>query len=194
MRIICISIILLLTIPNVISAQIADINAFADTLKYGWFTPQDRYQFRDDLSFRSSLVPDFERSMINVGWNMRNSLILPGSGHFHTGNYIRGLIFLGGEILIAGSTIHFFRQGSTKYEEYRQATQIDEINRLYDEAVDSYGRASLLTGLFVAVWIYNVFDTYLVTKEYNRRVWNEHVRREQERRLLLMPNGVVYRF
>ena len=194
MRLMYMLIVILFFVSSALSAQLVGADAFADTLRYGWFSPQDRYLFRDDLSFRSSLIPEFERSMINVGWNMRNSLILPGSGHFHTGNYIRGLIFLGGEIFIASTALFLFERGNTRHEEYRRATQIDDINRLYDEAVDSYIQASLLTGLFVAVWIYNVFDTHLVTREYNRRLWNEHVQREQERRFLLAPNGVMYRF
>ena len=181
-------------LPRDIFAQIGNMHTFADTLKYGWFTPEDRYDFRDNLALRNSIIPEYERSMISVSKNMERSWILPGSGHFHTQNYMRGLLFLGSEIFIASTVLYLFDKGASDYNSYKEATQIDEINKYYDSAVDSYLQATLLSCLFVAVWVFNVYDTHQVTTEYNKRMWNDHLNREKERRLHLTPTGVTYRF
>jgi hypothetical protein len=183
---------MILLLPNKLFSQFQNMGVFADTLKYGWHTPFDRYQYRENLFIRNSLIENYERERINVAGNMINSLILPGTGHFHTGNYLRGLILLGGQVFVAGATVHFYSNGKSLYEEYERANQISEINRLYDEASDSFMQASLLAGAFVALWVYNVFDTYIITKEYNRRLWESHVRNDG--RIQMSPNGVTYRF
>jgi len=157
-------------------------------------TPQDRYDFRDNLALRSSIIDEFERSRIDVSRNMQLSLILPGTGHLHTGNYIRGVLFLGGEIAIASTAVHFFNRGRSNYDKYKNATRIDEIERFYDAAVTSYVQASIMAGVFVGVWVWNVFDTRRVTNEYNQRLWNEMMTREQERRVVVGANGLEYRF
>ena len=170
------------------------MTGFSNTLKYNWLTPKDRYDFRDNLALRNSIIDEFEKERIDVSRNMQLSLVLPGTGHLHTGNYIRGFLFLGGEIVIASTAIYFFNQGKSNHEKYRDATQIDEINRFYDATVTSYLQASIMTGVFVVVWVVNVFDTRRVTNEYNRRLWNELLLREQERRVVVTGNGLIYRF
>ena len=186
--------IILLILSQFISAQTADVTGFSNTLKYNWFTPQDRYDFRENLSIRSSVINDFERQKIDVTRNMQLSMILPGTGHLHTGNYFRGILFLGSEIALASAAVHFVNEGRTNYDRYKSATRIDEINRYYDAAVTSYVQATIVAGLFVAIWIYNVFDTRNVTREYNRRLWINLQQAEQERRLQIAPNGISYHF
>jgi len=169
-------------------------SAFVDTLKYKWHTPTDRYDFRDNLDLRNSILPDFQKEMINVSSNMERSLFLPGIGHFHTGNYLRGLLMVGSEVFIASTAIYMYDKGKQSYKKYKVATQIDDINRYYDSAVTNYTQASMMVGLFVAVWVYNIYDTYLVTTAYNEKLWNEHLRKERERRFYLTPAGATFRF
>ena len=193
MRIFYLIIIYFLLLKSLYS-QNTDMTGFSNTIKYNWLTPEDRYEFRNNLALRNSIIDDFEKEKIDVSRNMQLSLILPGTGHLHTGNYIRGILFLGGEIAIASTTIYFFNQGKSNHEKYRNATQIDDINRFYDATVTSYLQASIMTGVFIAVWVVNVFDTRRVTNEYNRRLWNDFLQREQERRVVVTTNGLVYRF
>ncbi len=189
-------IILLFLMLTVIScfAQGYDIRALADTLKYGWNSPSDRYDFRNDLKLRTSIINEFENSIINVPVNMGKSMLMPGLGHFQTKNYLRGQIFLSTEILLIGSAYFMFDKSQSKYDQYKKATQIDKINEYYDDALSDYKTGVMITGLALAVWLYNIYDTYVVTKEYNENLWYEIKQKEVDRRLIIQPNGISYRF
>lgn len=176
------------------NAQTFDMRVFADTLKYGWSNPEDRYNFRDDIKLRTSILDEYNNSKINIPVNMGKSLLLPGLGHFQTKNYFRGQVFLSAEILLFGSAYFMFDKSSTKYEQYKNATQIDKIDEYYNDALSSYKQGVILSGLFVAVWLYNVYDTYLVSREYNENLWLELMQKQADRRIIIQPNGISVRF
>ena len=125
----------LLLLSQLIVAQAGDTTGFSNTFKYNWFTPQDRYDYRENLTMRSSLINEYESSKIDVWKNMERSLILPGTGHFHTGNYVRGMVFLCSEIALATTSIYLINEGKKNHDQYQKATQIDEINRLFDKSL-----------------------------------------------------------
>lgn len=191
--ILCFTLILSL-LNQPVHAQDFDMRVFADTLKYNWTSSNDRYEFRDDIFLRNSIIPIYENDIINIPQNMAKSLLLPGLGHFATKNYLRGQIFLSAEILLAGSAYFMYDKANSKYDQYKKATQIDKINEYYNDAMDSYRQATIVTSLFMAVWLYNIYDTYIVTKEYNLNLWDTYYLREKEKKLIVSPNGITYKF
>lgn len=175
-------------------AQGYDIKALADTLKYGWETPEDRYQFRDDMKLRTHILDDYNSQLINIPTNLSKSALIPGLGHFQTKNYFRGQIFLSSEILLIGSAYFMFDKAQTKYDQYKSATQIDKINEYYDNALSHHKTGVIISGLALAVWLYNLYDTYLVTREYNENLWSEIKQKETNRRIIIHPNGITLKF
>jgi hypothetical protein len=171
-----------------------DIISFADTLKYNWDTPVTRYAYRENLDFKKSLLNKYENERLNISLNMGKSLIIPGWGHFHTKDYLRGQVLLSSEIILAGSTFFLYEKAMDRYNKYKKATQIDQINQYYQEANDSYKQASLTTALFILVWAYNVYDTYLVTNQYNDRLWINNIQKEVDRKITVTPNGISIKF
>lgn len=179
---------------SLLTAQDFNINTFADTLKYNWKTPEDRYNFRLDLDYRNSIMQNYDDQSINVPLNMSQSVMMPGLGHFNTKNFLRGQILLSAEIVLAGTSYMFYNKSMEKFKKYKNATQIDEINQYYTEASDLYKKSSAFTTLCVALWIYNVYDTYIVTNEYNNKLWINLVEKEKEKRFNITPTGIQINF
>lgn len=175
-------------------AQDFDIKVFADTLKYKWDSPASRYEYREDLLFRTNLLKKYENEKLNIGFNITKSMLIPGMGHFQTKNYLRGQILLSTEIILAGTTYFLYDKSQEKYDKYHNSTQIDEMNQYYSDANSSYKQASLTAALFVVVWGYNLYDTYVVTKQYNDRLWLKNVDKETNKKIMLTPNGVSIKF
>ncbi len=178
----------------ILSAQDFDINTFADTLKYNWKTSNDRYEFRTDLEFRNSLTSKYEKEMISVPFNMSKSIMMPGLGHFQTKNYFRGQILLSTEIVLAGASYFLYDKAMVKYRKYKSATQIDDMNQYYTDASGYYRQSTIFTTLFVMIWVYNVYDTYIVTNEYNVNLWNSLVEKQKENKITITPTGVSIKF
>ncbi len=171
-----------------------DIASFADTLKYNWDTPATRYAYRENLEFKKKLLTKYEDERLAVPLNMGKSMLLPGWGHFHTKNYLRGQILLSSEIILAGSTFFLYDKAMDKYDQYKKATQIDQMDQFYQDANESYKQASLTTALFVLVWAYNVYDTYLVTNQYNDKLWIDNIQKEVDRKITVSPTGINIKF
>ncbi len=146
------------------------------------------------MKIKNSLLQKYEKNKINIGLNISKSAVIPGLGHFQTKDYLRGQILLSTEIVLAGTTYFLYDKAMDKYDQYKNSTQIDVMNQFYTEANDSFKQASLTGFLFVAVWGYNLYDTYVVSKQYNDKLWLDYVKKENEKRIKINPNGITIKF
>lgn len=172
------------------------INIFelADTLKYNWNNPDERYAFRENQNLKKLLINEYDQMKINIPTNMSRSMILPGWGHFQSKNYLRGQIIMSTEIVLAGASIFMYNKSMDKYKLYKESSQIDDINQYYREANSAFKQASICTFLFSIVWVYNIYDTYKVSEQYNNHLWSDLVQKEKNKKIIVNPQGIQIKF
>lgn len=189
-------ILLLLVIVSklIFAAEEFDINKFSNPTRYGWMNFDERKEFRQDLYDRQKLLQVYEMKSQSITGNMIKSAIVPGWGHFSVRAYTKGQIFLGMEIVLLGSSVFLYDKAMEKYSKYKSATQVDAIEKNYNDALSPYQYSIALMGLFGLVWVYNVFDTAQATEEYNSGVWEKTVKEYAHGTVSLTPTGIEVRF
>ncbi len=187
-------IILLLCLQiSYIFAKEFSIEEFTDTLKYDWKTPQQRIEFRQELNIKYQVFTEYDKKKIDYSNTIFKSALLPGLGHFAAKSYLRGQIIMGSEIILLGAAYFMYDKAMTNFDKYERQTQIDEIKSYYDKASDANKKTMLIMSLYGLVWVYNLYDTILVTDEYNRNLWNKLLENKKGG-IRLSPNGISYNF
>ena len=177
-----------------LNAQSFDIQAFSDTTKYGWKDYLDRNAYRQDLKQRQDLLQIYEMEAQPLNTNILKSAIIPGWGQFSTKESTKGTVILGAEIVLAGSSLYFMDRAMGKYNLYKQATQVDEIEKYYKDAQVPYQYSFILMGFAGIIWAYNIFDVIQSTQDYNVRLWEEIIERSKSGPINVTPAGIEVRF
>lgn len=149
-----------------------NIEKFSNPQKYGWQNLQERQLGRDQITSHQKLLQIYEMKKIPAWRNMMQAGIMPGWGQFNTNDYTKGQIFLGIELILIGSSYYYFDQASEKYDLYKNSTYIGDIKQYYNDASTFNGYAQGLLAVASLVWIYNLYDVYNSTEEYNANLWN----------------------
>lgn len=192
-RILLISVFLLLAFS--LGAQIQfDIQAFADTTKYGWQDWQERSEYRTDLLDRQELLHMYEMEANPIRRSILQSMLIPGLGQISSKAGTKGTIILGSELLALGASLYFFDRSQYYYDKYLDATQIEDIESYYSQAQRPRHYSLLFLGLGAVIWGYNVFDVIQTTDEYNARVWREIVEQYGTQPVTAGPAGISIRF
>lgn len=192
-RILLISVFLLLAFG--LGAQIQfDIQAFADTTKYGWQDWQERSEYRTDLLDRQELLHMYEMEANPIRRSILQSMLIPGLGQISSKAGTKGTIILGSELLALGASLYFFERSQYYYDKYLDATQIEDIESYYSQAQRPRQYSLLFLGLGAVIWGYNVFDVIQTTDEYNARVWREIVEQYGTQPVTAGPAGISIRF
>jgi len=177
-----------------LKAQSFDIKAFSDTTKYGWKNYLDRNAYRQDLKQRQDLLQIYEMEAQPLNTNILKSAIIPGWGQFSTKESTKGTVILGTEIVLAGTSFYFLDRALSKYKLYKQATQVDEIEKYYKDAQVPYQYSFILMGAAGIIWAYNIFDVIQSTQDYNVRLWEEIMERSKSGPVYITPTGIEVRF
>ncbi|MGC9362549.1 MAG: hypothetical protein ACP5F3_06440 [Candidatus Syntrophosphaera sp.] len=192
-RILLISVFLLLALG--LGAQIQfDIQAFADTTKYGWQDWQERSEYRTGLLDRQELLHMYEMEANPIRRSILQSMLIPGLGQISSKAGTKGTIILGSELLALGASLYFFERSQYYYDKYLDATQIEDIESYYSQAQRPRQYSLLFLGLGAVIWGYNVFDVIQTTDEYNARVWREIVEQYGTQPVTAGPAGISIRF
>ncbi len=153
-----------------------DTEAFADTTKYGWMSYLDRNAYRIDLNNRRDLLQYYNANLANsIQTSLIKSAIMPGWGQFDNGFSTKGSIFLGTELLLAGASLYFYDRSVYYYNKYLDATQVEDIESYYNQAVSPRQYSMIFLGLGAIVWVYNIFDVIQSTEEHNAREWRKYL-------------------
>ena len=186
---------LLLLAGGVLTAQSGfDMEAFADSTKYGWKNYLDRDLYRQDLIHRQNMLQLYELEALPHRESFMKSAVVPGWGQFATKNYTKATVFLGLELAAAMGAVYFYDQSTTYYRRYKNATQIDEINDFYGKAQTPYQYSMMMLGFGAVVWAYNLYDVIVSTNEYNEKVFRDIQNRRSVSPLQLTASGLELRF
>lgn len=171
-----------------------DINAFADTTKYGWKDWRDRSAYRTDLINRQELLQLYEMESSPIAASIVKSSLIPGLGQIASKAGTKGTIFLGTELVSLGVSLYFFDRSNYYYDKYRNATQIDEIQMYYGMAQKPRYYSVVFLGLGLVIWGYNIYDVVQTTDDYNAQVWKNILEKQSNKTISLGPDGVRVRF
>lgn len=170
-----------------------DIKKFTDPAKYQWNDLQERLAYRQDLLQRQKLLQIYEMRKQDVTGNLIKSALVPGWGHFASQHYNKGAILLASEVVLFGTGLFYLDKAMDKYSQYKDATYIADIKQYYTDANDYYRVFQGFIGLGLLVWGYTIYDTIVVTEEYNAGVWQRIVR-DHRQRVSLGPGYITVRF
>ena len=176
------------------STNVFDLNAFADSTKYGWQDLEGRNDFRQDLMERQKLLHLYEMDSQTVSANVVKSAIFPGWGQFSTKHNTKGTVLLGIELALWGSALYYYDKSNDYYRKYQLATQVAEIEDYYKKAQDPYQFSMIILGFSSVVWAYNLFDVIQSTESYNASVWDTIIKDYYDKPVKLTPQGVEIRF
>ena len=116
------------------------------------------------LGFTNEKMSKLKRNPIS---NSISSLI-PGLGQIRNKNYLKGGILLGLVSSTSYLSYNFKKKGDATYEEYKDATDVDQIIELYDQA-EAYRKKSVLFGTIASLsMIYGLIDAYVIADNYNK--------------------------
>ena len=171
-----------------------DIKKFSDPEKYGWDSPEKLFEARNDLYNRQKLLQIYELKNQSITTNMIKSAFAPGWGHFSAGEFTKGQVLLGLELIFLGTTYYYHDSAMEKYDKYKKANYITDINQFYEDANDSYFISQIFLSLGVTVWIYTIYDSINSTETYNDKVWNEIRQQYYIKGFSINPTGFTWRF
>jgi len=184
----------LLLITVCLFSEDFDIKKFSDPKKYGWDTPDILYDARDNLYNRQKLLQIYEMKNQSITANLIKSAIAPGWGHFSSGQYTKGQVLLGMEIILLGTSYYYFDSAMEKYDKYKNATYIKDIDQYYEDAKDSYFISQIFFTLGTVVWLYTIYDSIDATESYNVSLWKQIILQYQSSNLTITPTGFTWRF
>jgi len=171
-----------------------DLSAFSDSTKYGWQDWRDRGDYRANLLDRQKLLQIYEMESNPIRRSIAKSMVLPGWGQISSRAYTKGTIILGSELIVLGASLYFFDRSNYYYDKYMNATQIDDIENYYSDAVKPRQYSILLLSLGGIIWIYNIFDVIETTDDYNAMIWEDIVEKYGSQPVNIGPGGVQIRF
>jgi hypothetical protein len=185
----------LLALYVTLSAQAGfNIEEFTNPEKYGWKTWEDRINFRNDLFERQKLLQIYEIDAQSISGNMVKSSVFPGWGQFAAKSYTKGQVFLAVELTMLGASYFFYDKSRDNYRKYQNATQVDQINSYYHDALVPYQYSAVFLAFASVVWAYNLFDVVQTTERYNADVWQSTLKKHYNAPVQLTPNGVEVKF
>ncbi len=169
-----------------------------------WGSEEERLQERQRLSRLSSKLDTFLRQKQEPIANIVKSSILPGYGQFAAKKSLKGLIFTTTALTTIGGGIYFLRQSNQKYDKYKSADNIDDIEKYFDGSEKLLKTSRTYFGIGVAIWALNIIDAYFSTNSYNKKQFEKFYYAFAEKKLGLNANfgmqgrtvtiGLAYRF
>jgi len=185
---------LFIVITTALFAQKFDVEKFTDPNKYGWEDFDMQRLAREDLDTRKQILELYNDRKQNYSTNIMKSAILPGWGQMAAGRTLRGELFLGAEIILAGTGYYYYDKAMNYYDKYKKATYVGDIKRYYEDAKGPYTISQVMLVAGVVIWAINIFDTISVTAENNSGLWERSVKDYYEQKLTITPLGFTYRF
>lgn len=176
------------------NAQSFDIEKFSDPAKYGWNAPEDQNSARKDLLERQKLLQIYELNKFSYRDKILKSALVPGWTHFTAGKYAKGQVLLGLEIGMFVSSFYFYDQAMNYYDKYKEAEYIGEISDYYEKTKDPWRLSQAFLGLGILIWVYNIYDSFLVVDQYNTELWQKIYIDYHNKKIAVTPTGITVRF
>jgi hypothetical protein len=173
-----------------------NLEEFRNPAKYGWENLQERQESRAELISRQKLLQIYEMKKLPIWRNMLQSSLIPGWGQFNTKHYSKGQIFMGIELVLIGTSYYYYDQSEEKYQQYLDSSYIGDIKQNYEDASKLRRFSQGFLAVASLVWIYNLYDTYQSTEEYNAGLWDNMIREyhQDNFQISVYPLGIQMRF
>lgn len=175
-------------------SQDFDIKSFSDPHKYGWDNPEKLYDARSDLVNRQKLLQIYEMKNQSITANAIKSAFAPGWGHFTAGEFTKGQVLMAMEIIFLGTSYYFYDNAMEKYDKYKKANYILDINQSYEDANDDFFISQIFLSLGTIVWIYTLYDSINATEKFNDDLWQQISQQYYTNRIMITPTGFTLRF
>ena len=175
-------------------AQKFDVEKFSDPAKYNWNSSKVQLQHRNDLQQRQKLLQVYEMNKFNYRSKLIKSALVPGWTHFSAGKYAKGQVILGLEVALFVSSFYYYDQAMNYYDKYKNSDYIGDLEYYYEKTKIPWRNSQLFFGLGLMVWVYNIYDTFLVVDEYNTELWQKIYLDYHNKKLSITPSGITYRF
>jgi len=133
-----------------------------------WGSEEERLQERQRFSRLSNELDTFLRQKQEPIANIVKSSILPGYGQFAAKKSMKGLAFTTTALTIIGGGLYFLKQSNQKYDKYKSADNIDDIERYFDDSEKLLKTSRICFGIGVTIWVLNIIDAYFSTNSYNK--------------------------
>jgi len=197
MRKLIILVILLISFSLILKAEF-DIEKFTDPAKYDWDSKENYLDAREKLRLKQNIIQLYEMKNSDLNSNLLKSAVLPGWGHFSVNKYTRGEILMGLELIFLGTAFYYYDQAMENYDKYKDSDYIGDINKYYDKAKKPYQYSQTFFALGIATWLYSIYDTVVVTREYNADLWQKLNEKYQDNEtdpgISLYPLGIKWNF
>jgi hypothetical protein len=171
-----------------------DIEKFTNPEKYGWTNWEDRMNYRNDLTERQKLLQIYEIEAQSISGNMVKSSVFPGWGQFNARHYTKGQVFLAIELTMLGASYFFYDKSRDNYKKYQNATQVDQMEAYYHDALVPYQYSAVFLAFASVVWAYNLFDVIQTTENYNAEIWQNTLKKHYKIPVKVNPTGIEVSF
>jgi len=184
----------LLCLTKLVFAGEFDILKFSDPHKYGWNTRKKHLESRENLLKRQKLLQVYELNKQKISSNVIKSIIAPGWGHFSAKRYTKGQVLLGIEIILMGSSLYYYDRAMEDYDKYKNSDYIEDINNYYEDTKMPFIFSQAFFTLGLVIWAYTVYDSAVVTRDYNAELWESIIKEYNKKKLIITPTGFSLRF
>jgi hypothetical protein len=151
-----------------------------------WKNEEERIEEQQQIRRWKNNWDEYISHKQKVALNLGKSALLPGMGQFSCKREGKGAIFLGSTIATSGGAVYFLLKSNEKYEKYKEADNIEDIEKYFDESEDLSKYSNICFGIGAAIWAINIIDAYFSTISYNEKQFEEFYYGFREKKLV--PN------
>ncbi len=94
-----------------------------------------------DTVVQHSVVPGYHEQLQNPFYNGLYSLVIPGTGQYHSQRYTKGAIFFGAEVALIAYAFISENNGDKKTEEFQKYAEAHWSAERYARWIEAYGKA-----------------------------------------------------
>ena len=132
-----------------------------------WESEEKRLEERQKLKAMNEKIEVFIKRKKDPLKIASISLFLPGYGHFSVNKKTKGIVYLTSSVISLGGAFFFLNLSNNCYNQYKNADNIDDIEKYWNESERYLVYAEITAGLASAIWILNVLDSYFTVGRYN---------------------------
>lgn len=135
--------------------------------------------------YQVALYPNsvFDNAIVTSKYDVSHvwpSFLVPGSGQMYKGDWLKGGLFMGGTVALAGGALFTHLQSNIYNRKVYEAGGKEEAMRIYANRARNFGTArNVCLGGLAALYVYNVIDAFVAPGA---------------KRVEVIPNGVAVNF
>ena len=97
--------------------------------------------------------------------SIMKNMVLPGWGHFNSGNTTKAILLTSVSSVLLGSSIYYTIKTNDLHNQYLSESDTDLIADKYNDYNASYKTRNILLASYAVVWIYSILDVWLFSSD-----------------------------